>query len=128
MARKSKRKVFVEDKDAAIDLARSVSDVVEGKADAKIKMHHSKESAGANPAHQRPSSSSKSRARLERAKAAVAAQAARAKREKAKSRKRARKSPDQSRQTDSAGAIMTASGGSPPEDVGGKPRKRVTFG
>ncbi|KAI0695574.1 hypothetical protein C8T65DRAFT_665017 [Cerioporus squamosus] len=127
MARQSKKKVFVDNKDAAIDLARSVSDVVEEKAQTKIKMHHSKASAGAIPDHQRPSSS-KSRGRLERAKAAVAAQAARAKREKAKERKKARMAPGQSRQTESANGTQTESGERPPDKESAKPRKRVTFG
>ncbi|TFK83796.1 hypothetical protein K466DRAFT_589447 [Polyporus arcularius HHB13444] len=126
MARQGKKKVFVNDKDAAIDLARSVSDIAEEKAQTKIKMHHSKASAGANIGHQRPIAS-KSRERLERAKAAVAAQAARAKREKAKERKKAHMPPGPSRQTQPGDATQTESGGRPPDDSA-KPRKRVTFG
>ncbi|KAI0806677.1 hypothetical protein C8Q74DRAFT_6675 [Fomes fomentarius] len=127
MGRNPKKKVYVDSKDADLDLARSVADVVEEKAQTKIKMQHSKASARANPEQRGRPSPSKSR--LERAKAAVAAQAARAKREKTKQRKKARESAGRDIQNNSSSAIGAKSlGEKAPEGSGGKTKKRVTFG
>ncbi|KAI0738086.1 hypothetical protein C8Q80DRAFT_1276099 [Daedaleopsis nitida] len=128
MARNPKKKHFVEDKDAAVDLARSVADIVEENAARKIKMRRTKASARAAPEHHARAPSSKER--LERAKAAVAAEAARAKRDKAKMRKNARASstPSQNGQKVSPRPARQTSGEMPSEHSGGKTQKRVTFG
>ncbi|KAI1785635.1 hypothetical protein LXA43DRAFT_1037019 [Ganoderma leucocontextum] len=123
MARQSKKKVFVDDKDAAIDLARSVANLVEEKTQTKIKTRHEKASARTNPEQGGRAGSQKTKGRLERAKTAVAQQAAHAKREKAKLRRKATGSDGPNAQHDT-----TTSGEKPAENSGGRPKKRVTFG
>ncbi|KAI0657126.1 hypothetical protein C8Q70DRAFT_291999 [Cubamyces menziesii] len=124
MGKKGKSKVFVESKDVAVDLARSVADIEEQKSRAKVEAHHSKASAHATSSSEQKHKSS-SKTRLERAKAVVAAQAARAKREKAKLRKKARTS---AAGDEDAPKSQTISGEKNKFNSGGMPRKRVTFG
>ncbi|KAH9912193.1 uncharacterized protein BXZ73DRAFT_107562 [Epithele typhae] len=131
-------KTYVEDKNAAIDLARSVADIAEEKAKTKIRNRHltaatrdtSKTSVIANPATGRTSTSTSSKGRLERAKAAVAARAAQAKRAKAKGRKKARSAHGQhieatAEQTEVSTIARRAPGGAKTGDEGAK---RVRFG
>ncbi|PIL33196.1 hypothetical protein GSI_04646 [Ganoderma sinense ZZ0214-1] len=135
MGRQSKKKVFVDDKDAAIDLARAVANVVEEKTQIKIKTRHEKVSARTHPEHDGRESAKKSKGRLERAKAAVAQQAAHVKREKAKLRRRAKASDGANAQE---GTTTVTSGEKPAlaenSGLGSQPasksksKKRVTFG
>ncbi|KAI0713751.1 hypothetical protein C8Q76DRAFT_732435 [Earliella scabrosa] len=129
MGRNPKKKVFVDNKDAAVDLARSVADVVEERAQTKIKMHQSKASAAsvrANPERPRRSSS---QSKLERAKALVAAQAAQAKREKAKQRKNSRNHASKGGQNAATSDSARVDPGEKlPASSGGQTKKRVTFG
>ncbi|KAI0333067.1 hypothetical protein GY45DRAFT_1368594 [Cubamyces sp. BRFM 1775] len=126
MGKKGKSKVFVESKDVAVDLAKSVADIEEQKSRAKVEAHHSKASAHASSSSEQKQKSS-SKTRLERAKAAVAAQAARAKREKAKLRKKVR---TPTAGDEDAPKSQTTSGEKHQSNSGGvtKTKKRVTFG
>ncbi|KAI8974206.1 hypothetical protein BD414DRAFT_580898 [Trametes punicea] len=123
MGNNNKTKIFVESKDAAIDLAKSVAHAEEQKFRAKVQAHQSKASAQEISSEQKHKVTSK--ARLERAKAAVAAQAARAKRDKAKLRKKAKAS---TAGGDDASKSQTDSGDMCQTRTGEVLKKRVTFG
>ncbi|KAI0373107.1 hypothetical protein BV20DRAFT_962886 [Pilatotrama ljubarskyi] len=117
-----KHKSFVESKDVAVELAKSVADVEEQKAKRKVELHHNKVSALKTRPQEKGGTSSK--ARLERAKAAVAAKAARAKKEKAKLRKKGRSSVGDGDTSESQSKPQE----SPQKSGGEAKKKRVTFG
>ncbi|KAI0355191.1 hypothetical protein OH77DRAFT_349114 [Trametes cingulata] len=117
-----KGKSFVESKDAAVEIAKSVAEVEEQKVRRKVEQHHSKISSLKTPPQEKRRTSSK--ARLERAKAAVAAKAAQAKKEKAKLRRKGGSSAgdgDASNPQTGPRESSRKSGGEPT-------KKRVTFG
>ncbi|KAL1947120.1 hypothetical protein VTO73DRAFT_14081 [Trametes versicolor] len=122
MGKNRKSKVYVDNKDAAVELAKSIADVQEKKTRARVEVRKSKAVVAPKKPTEKHTTSSKEK--LDRAKAAVAAQAAHAKREKAKIRKKARVSvPD-----GSATGAHSGAGETPAKPSGTSTRKRVTFG
>ncbi|KAH9857440.1 hypothetical protein C2E23DRAFT_881052 [Lenzites betulinus] len=123
MAKTRNSKVFVESRDAAMELARSVADVADQKSRAKVQVHQAKaRQVSTKPPTSQDKRATSSKARLERAKTALAAQAAHAKREKAKLRKKGRASAGPEVNGADQGDSKTKKSNDKP------PKKRVTFG